>query len=63
MIGNEYHGKNDQSGNKDVGYEKEIFPAGKGISCRSPEMNRTRGFYMPNDKKAVYKKHMVMGRE
>ena len=27
------------------------------------KMNRTRGFYMPNDKKAVYKKHLVMGRE
>lgn len=43
MISNEYHGKNDQSGNKDVGYEKEIFPAGKGISCRSPENEQDAG--------------------
>ena len=27
------------------------------------KMNRSRGFYMPKDHKAIYKKHIVQGRE
>ena len=50
-------------GVKMSGMKKKYSLPEKEFLAEVRKMNRTRGFYMPNDKKAVYKKHLVMGRE
>ena len=50
-------------GVKMSGMKKKYSLPEKEFLAEVRKMNRTRGFYMPNDKKAIYKKHMVMGRE